>query len=310
MFHFFKIMFILFVMVSSGIAQKPGIEVAISLERHKILVPVQIAGAPPLRMILDTGMGFDGLLIFDPQKRSLLEGMAVQQAQIGGAGDGSASQAWVAEQGRFFIGDLSFENQRIIILSGNGLADFPTDGVIGYSLFGHYAVEIDYARSVMRLHPPQGFSPDSSFTAIPLVFKQNRIPWIRGKMAVFADDSLSAAEFYIDSASGETVEVLLRDDRGPVLPPGLPARSLGRGLSGEITGHDGTIHLLALGRFSLTNLPAVFTPAVVRSRQPGADAILANGLLRRFHLVFDYTGSRLWLKPCSVLDGPKGSEKR
>jgi metal-dependent amidase/aminoacylase/carboxypeptidase family protein len=42
-----------------------------------------------------------------------------------------------------------------------------------------------------------------------------------------------------------------------------------------------------------------FTPAEVRSKQPGADAVVGNGLLRRFDCIFDYHAKRLYLRPNS-----------
>jgi hypothetical protein len=39
------------------------------------------------------------------------------------------------------------------------------------------------------------------------------------------------------------------------------------------------------------------TPAAVRSKQQGADAVVGNGLLSRFDVVFDYAHQKLHLRP-------------
>ena len=42
---------------------------------------------------------------------------------------------------------------------------------------------------------------------------------------------------------------------------------------------------------------AAIVPAAVRSKQVGADAVVANGLLRRFNVIYDYARQKLYLPP-------------
>jgi hypothetical protein len=39
------------------------------------------------------------------------------------------------------------------------------------------------------------------------------------------------------------------------------------------------------------------TPAEVRSKQEGADAVIGNNVLRRFDLVYDYAHAKVHLRP-------------
>lgn len=72
---------------------------------------------------------------------------------------------------------------------------------------------------------------------------------------------------------------------------------LGSGMNGEIRGYRGGISELRIGPFSFRDLGAVYVPAAVRSRQNDADAVISNGLLKQFNLVFDLTNEQLYLKP-------------
>jgi len=74
---------------------------------------------------------------------------------------------------------------------------------------------------------------------------------------------------------------------------------LGRGLSGDIMGKRGIIAKVIIGPYELKNVTAAFADAAVRSKQRGADGVIANNLLRRFNLIFDYAGKKLYLKPNS-----------
>jgi hypothetical protein len=67
-------------------------------------------------------------------------------------------------------------------------------------------------------------------------------------------------------------------------------------LSGDIRGQRGRIAWVGLGPHRVNDLEVAFTPAEVRSKQPGADAVIGNGLLRRFNSIFDYRAERMYLK--------------
>ena len=71
------------------------------------------------------------------------------------------------------------------------------------------------------------------------------------------------------------------------------------GLSGDIYGKSGIISKLLIGPYELNNLNASFTDEKIRSKQDNADAIIGNGSLRRFNLIFDYSNKKLYLKPNS-----------
>jgi hypothetical protein len=164
-------------------------------------------------------------------------------------------------------------------------------------------VELDYGRGEMVLHPPGTFRPDSTWRAEPIRFRENRIPWLDLVAGVRAADSVSLA-CYIDLASSESVEFLTREGARFTLPDSLQDVVLGRGLSGDIHGRRGRIAWVRLGAARLAGVVAAFTPAAVRSKQPGADAVVGNGLLRRFDCVFDYAAKRLYLRPNAAFGDP------
>ena len=267
---------------------------------NKVIFSVTVGDSRPLDIVLDTGSPFDGLLLYNSALLDSIELRNPMPAQVGGAGSGAAQTAVMADSMSFRAGNVDFEGQRIVVLEGGALAGFPSDGVCGHSLFGSYVVELDYDRKAIFLHTPGEFSPDSSWTQLPITFKENTIPWIEVAVGVGDADSV-AMSCYIDLASRETLELLIRDGMKFELPENLEDVYLGRGLSGDIYGKEGAVAWVALGPYRMDDVAVAFTPAEVRSKQPGADAVLGNGLLRRFNCVFDYGGMRLYLKPNSQL---------
>jgi hypothetical protein len=109
---------------------------------------------------------------------------------------------------------------------------------------------------------------------------------------------------YIDLASSEALELLLRDSMPFVPPDALEDHYLGRGIRGDIYGQKGTIARLRLGPFELTDVVTAFAQAEIRSRQPDADGVLSNATLRRFRTIFDYRNNLLHLRPNEMFDEP------
>ena len=54
---------------------------------------------------------------------------------------------------------------------------------------------------------------------------------------------------------------------------------------------------IQLDKFQFRDVPVSFAPDSVRSKQPGADAVICGSLFGRFNTVYDYAGGRLYLSP-------------
>jgi hypothetical protein len=256
-----------------------------------------------LKIVLDTGMAFEGLLLYDKQLTDQITLEDAIEVKVPGAGGGSPSTAIMADSASFFAGQKEFTDQRIIILQSGTMDGLPSDGVTGYSLFGRYTVEIDYDRMLTLAHDPGKFEPDQDKEWIPMTFKENLIPWIEVTIDVKGEKEIPMS-VYVDLASGEAVELLIKEGMKFELPQDLEETYLGTGLSGDIYGYKGKIESLKLGSFRLQDVLTAFAPAQVRCKQKGADGVIGNGLLSRFNVIFDYDNERLYLESNSRYDEP------
>lgn len=273
----------------------PLVSVPVTLARHKVLVPVSVGGSRPLRLILDTGMGYDGVLLFDPRLRDSLGVGRWDQAAIGGAGGGSASSASLADSVSLAIGGRALGPQRVIVLGDTAMRG-ASDGVIGWSLLGHHAVEIDHAKATLTLRAPGTPPVGEDWTRLPVVLDEHQWPFLRVAVSV-AGEPAESLLVYVDSASSETIEILTGPGRSREAPADAREVVLGRGLGGEIRGRRGTITSLRLGPHVLPGIEAAFVPAAIRSKARTADAVLAHGALERFALVFDLPNRAIFLRP-------------
>lgn len=277
--------------------------IPLTSERNRTLVSVKIGNTVIPDIILDTGLPFDGVIIYNPDYRDSLEMNGAVEVKIPGAGQGDASNALMLDSSSFFLGKNELKNQRIILLTSDTYKGFPSNGIIGYSIFGHYAVEIDYDANTLMLHNPENFTPEKGWTEVPIYFRNNNIPWVDASV-VIKDENPIPLSFYIDFAAGDAILLLEKDDMKFSLPDETEEVYIGRGMSGDIYGRKGFISKFVIGNFELTKVYASFASEKVRSKQKNADGVIGNGSLRRFNIIFDYAGKKLYLKPNSYFNEP------
>jgi hypothetical protein len=271
--------------------------------RNRVIVPATVNSPRVLKLVLDTGMGFDGILLYRGDLKDSLGFGKTFEAKVPGAGGGKPSTAVVADSMSFRTGEVEHKDQRIIVLQKTPLRSRSTDGVIGYTLLGHYALHIDYDKMLITLHEPESFQADSSWEAIPVTLNKKHLPFLKTSVVIKDEDPIPM-DMYIDFAAGEAVELLEHPDMKFTLPEETEEAYLGTGLSGDIYGKRGRIAQLTLGSYELEDVVAAFAPAEIRSKQKGADGILGSDALRRFNLVFDYAHQKLWIKPNSHFHEP------
>ncbi|MBK7142616.1 MAG: aspartyl protease family protein [bacterium] len=276
-------------------SQARALSVPFTIDRHRVIIPASVNGSKPLRLILDTGLRFDGVYLFHRDAVNLIDTAGAVQVQVGGAGDGAPSTATMIQTGRLSFGDVEIRNQSIIISHSEHTQSFPTDGIIGWNLFGHYIVEIDYDRQVILLHDTVEVISDSGWQVISVEMKKD-LPFLQVTVEVTAGEPVPMV-VYIDLASEEALELLVRDDQKFRTPDSLTSQLLGVGLSGEIYGEYGRVGHVNFGGYDLHHVRTAFAPAKTRSKQEGADGIFGNDMIRRFNVIFDYPHTRLYIKP-------------
>ena len=271
------------------------------LINNKVVVPVNIGDSRTLNLILDSGFGFDGIILFKGDLADSINLSGSVNAQLPGAGDGPPTPVVMSDSMTFRSGTCEFKNQRIIILQKDKFANSPTDGVIGYSYFGHYKVEIDYDSKTITLHDPAEKTDESEYEVIPLTFNRNNWPFLKIKVAVGEEEPIEL-NVYIDYASSLAVELPIKEGMKIQMPEKFEGDFNGFGFSGDVKGKTARVSRVILGKYTLHNVTATFFEGISRSKSKDADGVISNDLLRRFNLIFDFGGSRLLIKPNNSFD--------
>jgi hypothetical protein len=276
---------------AEGRVKTAAMEIPFEMRGGTVMVPVRVGQSRVLRLVLDTGM-FDGVLLYEPIPDTTFAG-PVYEVRIPGAGAGEPARGRMSDSGAFWAGPVEFRNQRVVWLVDSLMSGFGGDGVIGNSLFGHWVVELDYDRNVMKLHEP-GFRPDSSWSALPMVVHKANTPWVKARVSV-GGEKPQELDCYIDLADNAEFILLVSDSAKFKVPEDVEPVYLGRGLSGDVYGSKGRAALVQLDTYRLKDLAVGFAPDRVRSKQPGADAVIGGSLLARFNTIYDYAGGRLYI---------------
>lgn len=271
-------------------------QIPIKLEREKTLVTVKIDNIVIPGILLDTGFPYDGIIIYNPAYLDSLNLSRAVPASLGGAGNDHDQNAMVIDSATFFMGKTAFINQRIILLKSDIYKGFPSNGIIGYSLFGHYAVEIDYDKSTLILHQFDTFKPEKGMAKISLYFKENMIPWVDIGVVIKNEKPVTISA-YIDFADRDPLVILEKPVMKISILEGSEQKIIGTGLSGDIYGKTGRISKLIIDTFELNNVNVTIAPASARSKQKNADAVLGCGALNRFNIIFDFKNKYLYLRP-------------
>jgi len=271
--------------------------IPIKNQRNRTLITVKINNITIPDILLDTGFDFDGIIIYNPAYRDSLALPGATAVSLGGAGGGNNQDALMIDSAGFYAGSHLLTDQRIIVLQTDIYKGFPSDGIIGHSLFGHYTVEIDYDRNILILHDSETFEPDADFIRVPVYFRDSRrIPWIDASVVINNEEPVNISA-YIDFADGDPVVLLERQTMKFNLPETGEEKVIGTGLSGDIYGRTGKISKLIIADYQLSDVRVSVAPAEVRSKQKDADAVIGCGALNRFNLIFDYKNESLYIKP-------------
>ncbi len=283
-------------LMSCSVSSQGTHSVPIESKNNRTYVTIKLANITIPDILLDTGFSFDGVMLFNPSYRDSFNISRAADVKIGGAGSGEGQKAIMIDSVNLSLGNQQGLYHPVIIMNKN--PGFTSNGIIGYSIFGHYTTEFDYDRKEMILHDPGKFHADSTWTSLPIYFKDNKIPWLDVAVVIEQEEPIRLS-VYIDFAAGDEIVLLEKADMKFSVPSETKDTFIGRGLSGDIYGKSGTISKLIIVPYQIERIQASFANAKVRSKQPNADAVLGNASLKRFNLIFDYANKKLYLKPNS-----------
>ena len=276
--------------------------------KNLMIIPLSINGKGPFNFVLDTGVGL--LLISDPKLIDSVHIKNLRSINIIGFGEGEALSAYVTPSIEVEFGNTKAKNLSAAILKRDifelsNYVGMPIHGLIGYEFFNSFIVRINYVLKTLTIYKPEMTYIPRKGHRIPLSIEERK-PYVMADIVLQSGKKV-AAKFIIDTGAGHPVSLETNGGVPFEIPDVNIEGNLGIGLTGPISGYIGRITSLKLGKYTLNNVIAAFPnyeEVGARVLSVSRNGNLGIAVLKRFHVVFDYSRSAMYIKPASLLKEP------
>ncbi len=261
---------------------KPGMQadtIPFIMRGSRPYVVGKVNGKSNIYMMLDLGAGITCVNVNSVKKAGIQFDGKMTVTNTSGTNEEPKSTKTVLE-----IGNLKWKN--VPVVQVRNLAD-EDDMIIGNSLFADAALEIDYDKKILIVHP-QTIPVPESYTRHPVQYDQHR-PKIKIDLRI-------AGKTYSDWFLFDTG----RD--GTML--------IGEDFTGEFDVWNNLETIFKFGTKKIVIIPEVkvgsltFTEIVTNANDPahpnGKQSLLGNELLRQYNLILDNRNGIMYLKANSL----------
>ena len=267
----------------------------------------RLNSSPPGWFVLDSGSSYT---VIDTLKAAEFGFKPTGSGTAEGGASGGDNTFGLLEGVTITTGENRLDNQTVVSLPFQYVAQrvgHPTDGTLGSNLFLNQLVGIDYVKKLVFLGRFDAWKAEDRGEAIPITLEGN-VPYVQAKVTLPNGQPVEG-KFLVDL--GQIVAGLLISEsfqrahpeilkHAPLVhPPRIAA------VGGTMEYSAGRVPQLQLGSFKVSE-PIVCFPegAVGVYAKPDLAGAIGADILSRFDVVFDYTRSRMFLKPNADFDKP------
>lgn len=272
-----------------------------------VLVKARVNGSEPLTFILDSAAG-SGLVLYY-KAAQVLNLKSEGKGKGSGSGESTFETALI-KGASLTLASVTMNNQTFVVFPPDRTPPAigrVIDGVIGYTLFSRYVVEIDYQSQIVNLYEPGAYRYAGAGESIPLNVL-SKLPFAPIRIPLEGRKPLEG-EFMVDSGAGRFTLILntpvvvannlLAAAQRTVTEPGA------LGVGGEVKLLVGRLPSLQLGHLTLTD-PVIHFAQDRKGTFASSDfsGVIGGDLLRRFKVIFDYAHKRMILEPNASFADP------
>lgn len=264
--------------------------------RNLVVVKVMINNSGPYNFVLDTGVGV--LIITDPALVDSIHIPVKRTIKVAGLGDGEAYEAFVTTPLNIDVSGIISHNVSAAIFKNDhfGLSQYAgidIHGLLGYEFFSKLAVKINFTDSLVTVSKPENMRRFKKGSRVPITIEDNK-PYFKIPVTL-NNGTQQAKKFVIDLGAGHGISLERVADK-TVYSQELINANLGIGINGLITGDKGRVKEIQLGKYKIKNVLASFPEDNGRMSTVSRDGNLGIDVLKRFTVVFNYSGNEMYLK--------------
>lgn len=284
---------------------KTSTTIKFKIVNNLIIIPLHINNSDTLFFILDTGIRPTLLTRVSGDMKFNIG----KQQTIRGLGNGDDLIVYHTFGNKITIGnDLLLPVQNIFVLENDRFElskrmGMQINGIIGYSIFEHFIVKINYISKKITFYNPKKFKIKKKYRKwlnIPLTIYNGK-PYTKLKIEINTDTIITAS-LLVDLGASDALWLLPKTNDS--IPKNNKNKNLylGQGLNGDIYGNQGKISKLFFNNANYLQNVTVSYPDTSSIRMgnnydiPNRNGTVGSEILRRFDIIFDYPNNRMLLK--------------
>ncbi len=277
---------------------------------NHVVIPVEIEGKGPFRLIFDTGMPMEGIILFaGPRTKDLnLKGMTEVLVAACGPGDEKPVPSKMATGVALGFPGLDLTGQTVLFEPEKSVCGdhHPAEGIIGMALLDSFIVQIDYDRMVVNISEPGRLDSENWGDELP-VTRNEMGHVVLACTATFKDGKSTPVRLTLDTGASHNVSFNAGSQPDIRVPKSAVKATIGISMLGKMEGYFGRVQSLRLGRFVLEDVVATFHPEEEERRGPFAaekEGNLGSGVLSHFIVKYDLPHNRIFVRPSRRFDEP------
>ncbi|WP_343607637.1 PDZ domain-containing protein [Chryseobacterium oranimense] len=278
------------------------------LINNLIFIPINVNGAE-LTFMLDTGVAETILFSLDNKEVKLQN---IEKIKFSGLGGNVSIDGFKSDRNTAKIGDHIINSSMLLYIvideefNISSHIGIPVNGVIGYHFFKNHPVSIDYISKKITVYQDDDVFKKKirKFEEMPMTVENDK-PYLIADVEMTKEKKNS--KLLIDLGNSDAIWLFPTLIKDFVYNRPNIDDYLGRGFNGDIYGKRSRIHNFYLGDFKfempLTAMPDEYSiqhVTLVKDRKGS----VGGEIMRRFSVIFDYPGGKLYLKKNKNFDEP------
>lgn len=279
-------------------AEKKKTVIPFRLINNLIFIPVTVNGVS-LTFLLDTGVSETILFSLDNAEVNFKE---VEKIKFSGLGENLQIEGLKAINNTFSVaGQYTDRSHTLFIILDEGLnfsshVGIPVNGIIGYHFFKNHLVEINFITKKITILPDKSLVKKKKYEEFTISLELNK-PYLSADVEMIREKKPS--KLLLDLGNSDALWLFPTLIQDFVYNRPNIDDYLGRGFNGDIYGKRSRIHGVYLGKFKfdkpLTAMPDEYSIQHLKLVDNRKGSV-GGEILRRFHIIFDYTEGKLYLR--------------
>ena len=283
------------------------VTIPFKLIENLVFIPIKVNGVE-LNFLLDSGV--EETILFSMEDKKEVSFNNVEKIKLRGLGSEDEIEGLKSANNTLETHGLKSTNHLLYIILDQSFnlsshIGIPVNGIIGHKFFRNNLVEINYQKKKIIVYAKNDKIQEKlnkRFESIPITIERSK-PYLYARAVV---DSVEVpAKLLIDIGNSDAFWIF--ENNKIKLPKKNFPDFLGKGFSGDIEGHRAKISKFSIADFSFKN-PIVSFPDSTSVRNvkmvPNRIGSIGGEVLRRFTVVLDYAGKKLYLKKNNKFSEP------